>query len=269
MNMTFWQKTMHFDSSEMYSLYTNDKPNFYSKIFYANTIMPGISSFFKWDNFGSANSRQYWWLSPKYGIDYGNVMVAPFAGPNYAFEALYLDISSSTPHLDFNLDYAKYNNTSIFGFRPYGEETYTGVNASYTYTIVVYHKCATADNRTAYIMLCYAPKRRSSNSGILQNQRIGEVVAGIYTTTSSTVYNYGDGGVEYNNYYAYPKARWMDVNFGKSEDYILHPLVVNGCVATDLFIIDGGMDVMPNLETITLANKNYFILNRHIAIKIN
>jgi hypothetical protein len=61
----------------------------------------------------------------------------------------------------------------------------------------------------------------------------------------------------------------MDVNFGKSEDYILHPLVVNGCVATDLFIIDGGMDVMPNLETITLANKNYFILNRHIAIKIN
>lgn len=267
MNMTFWQKTMHFDSSEMYSLYTNDRPNFYSKIFHTNTIMPGISSFFKWDNFGNAYSRQHWWLSPKYGIDYGNAMVAPFAGANTAFEALYP--YTTTPHLDFNLDYAKYNNTSIFGFRPYGEETYTGVNTYYTYTIVVYHKCTTADNRAAYIMLCYAPKRRSSSNSILQNQNIREVTNGIYTTTSSTVYNYADSTVEGNNYFAYTTARWMDVNFGKSEDYILHPLVVNGCVATDLFIIDGGMDVMPNLETITLANKNYFILNRHIAIKIN
>jgi hypothetical protein len=260
--MTFWQKTMHLDSSEMYSLYTNDKPNFYSKIFHTNTIMPGISSFFKWDN---VDIQQYWWLSPKYGIDYGNAMVAPFAGPNYAYEALFPDGS----HREFNLDYAKYNNTSIFGFRPYGEETYTGVNTDYTYTIVVYHKCATADNRAAYIMLCYAPRRRSDNDSILQNQNIREVTNGIYTTTSSTVYNYADSTVASSRYYSFTTARWMDVNFGKSEDYILHPLVVNGCVATDLFIIDGGMDVMPNLETITLANKNYFILNRHIAIKIN
>ena len=269
MNMTFWQKTMNLNSSEMYDLYTNDKPNFYGKIFHTNTIMPGISSFFKWDNFASANSRQYWWLSPKYGIDYGNVMVAPFAGPNYTFEALYPDISASVPHLYFNLDYAKYNNTSIFGFRPYCEETYTGVDTENTYTIVVYHKCATADNRAAYIMLCYAPRRRSNNVHALQNQNILEVVAGIHTTTSSTVYNYADSTVVGNRYYSFVKDRWMDVNYGKSEDYILHPLVVNGCVATDLFIIDGGMDVMPNLETITLANKNYFILNRHIAIKIN
>ena len=260
--MTFWQKTMHFDSSEMYSLYTNDRPNFYGKIFHTNTIMPGISSFFKWDNF---DVQRYWWLSPKYGIDYGNAMATPFAGPNYAYEALVPDES----HREFNLDYAKYNNTSIFGFRPYGEETYTGVNTDYTYTIVVYHKCTTADNRAAYIMLCYAPRRRSNNSLILHNQNIQEVVGGIYTTTSSTVYNYGETGVTGNRYYSYTKDRWMDVNYGKSEDYILHPLVVNGCVATDLFIIDGGMDVMPNLETITLANKNYFILNRHIAIKIN
>lgn len=269
MNMTFWQKTMHFDAIEMYNLATNDAPNFYSKIFYTNTLMPGISSFFKWDNYTRRNTssgyREYWWLSPKYGINYGNVMTNPFTGNTYAYEALFPDES----HREFNLDYAKYNNTSIFGFRPYGEETYTGVNTSYTYTIVVYHKCTTADGRTAYIMLCYAPTRRSSNTSILQNQNIREVVAGIHTTTSSTVYNYADSTVLSSNYYAYPKDRWMDVNYGKSEDYILHPLVVNGCVATDLFIIDGGMDVMPNLETITLANKNYFILNRHIAIKIN
>lgn len=269
MNMTFWQKTMHFDATEMYNLATTDKPNFYSKIFHTNTIMPGISSFFKWDNYDRRNttygSREFWWLSPKYGIDYGNVMPKPFVGSSYAYEALFPDET----HREFNLDYAKYNNTSIFGFRPYGEETYTGVNTYYTYTIVIYHKCTTADNRAAYIMLCYAPKRKSSNNSIIQNQNIREVTNGIYTTTSSTVYNYADSTVEGNNYFAFTTARWMDVNFGKSEDYILHPLVVNGCVATDLFIIDGGMDVMPSLETITLANKNYFILNRHIAIKIN
>ena len=266
--MTFWQKTMHFDAIEMYNLAANDAPNFYSKIFYTNTIMPGISSFFKWDNYTRRNTssgyREYWWLSPKYGINYGNVMTNPFAGDSYDYEALFPDEA----HREFNLDYAKYNNTSIFGFRPYGEETYTGVNTNYTYTIVVYHKCTTADNRAAYIMLCYAPIRRSNGDSILRNQNMLEVVSGIYTTTSSTVYNYGHT-VSGNHYFAYPKDRWMDVNFGKSEDYILHPLVVNGCVATDLFIIDGGMDVMPNLETITLANKNYFILNRHIAIKIN
>lgn len=265
MNMTFWQKTTHYNAIEMCNLAINDKPNFYSKIFYANTIMPGISSFFKWDNYTIRNtsygSREYWWLSPRYGIDYGNVMANPFAGNSYAYEALFPDES----HREFNLDYAKYNNTSIFGFRPYGEETYTGVNVNYTYTIVVYHKCTTADNRAAYIMLCYAPRRVAKDT--LHNQVLKEVVAGIYTTTSGTVYNYGDTTVY--PYYTYPKDRWMDVNFGKSEDYILHPLVVNGCVATDLFIIDGGMDALPALETITLANKNYFILNRHIAIKIN
>lgn len=270
----------------------NNKSAYFNYMLGINNKIPNFFKFFSvpmYDTYTAYTEDEPFYITPRYGRNLENLFnyifeMSSTRGESYRTQrmlytsALYgyyykdgywgnpPDKTGSSGRY-FNIDHFRVNEIDIYGIRCHGDTDYsTG-----TPFIVVYipAKLIGYSTVTQYIVISYMPygmdiyNYNYSYQG--QSIPIGRwPIASISTTNSDNVIgivpNSGDN--------SRIKDDWCNPNYGKCDEYIFTPLMANGCTNDNVYIIDGGREFLPHLTKMTINNQNYFILNKHIAIKM-
>ncbi len=270
MDMSFWQSSIKVHVNEP----IRSEENPYDRTYYewlrdASNKIPNLTRFFDCKTFYKNPVSGYfaWYPTPKFGMhdtervptfmlcgghDVNSPAIAGMYGLNHNNEY--------DPDSYISIDYAKIANTYMYGFRGYGDNDYTSTERPPR--IVTYTIGGTFDNTSAYIGIMSSPIPstngiHNNNGEISHNAYRGTIITSNSDTPISLLKNEDEdqGLID----------KFMNPNYGKTDNYILTNLAVQGTWADGLFSIDGGLDFLSDWTIYNLSGSK-FVLNKHIAI---
>lgn len=231
---------------------------YYNWVANINFKIPYITTYFDFSKIVSSNGLHYGTcILPRYGPQMNLLLTEYMASSTLdIYTSRILDYSNGSY---YHVDYVNIGGCHIYGVRQYSSEDYTTGHTS----IIVYAPATGFDgtNTNQKIIVTFSPTDAyESTNGI----------NGMIVTTKSSIKHYytnienrNQRGVNRGNMFIY----WLNPNYGKTEQYILNPLAVDGLYTDKVFTIDGGLEPLPHLTKMNLGGTNYLILNKHIAIK--